>query len=190
MSRPPQYQQGNIIRSVTLTIGDTIAVGALIVPVLHNYSWSDPEEIRQPSQDPEPVWATTTWLETLAGRQGANVMQVDVYSRVGAPGAAYNDAYGLIAHEVMDEIESLFCGLRPGGGRFHWIPILDFTLDPDNPTDTGYCLSMQPADPSARVGQPESRNYLGIVDGFHRVTARLRFLMIRDMVRGAGFMTE
>lgn len=187
MSRPPQYQQGNIIRSVTYAIGDSIVVNAVVVPVLHNDSWSDPETIREPAVAPDPVWVSTTWLETMAGRQGANVLQVDVFSRVGAPGTAHHDPFGLFANAVMDEIEALFAGLAPGGGAMFWLPVLDFT-DPDLPTDTGGCLVMQTVD--GRPGMPQDRNYLGVQNGFHRIVARLRFLLVRDMIRGAAFMTE
>lgn len=176
-------QSDNICRTITRRIGNMVAVGATSYPVYPHFRWADPEKQRAPDGTPEVAFVALTWLQEGAGQKGFHLLQADVFSRVGAEGAADGDPFGTRARRIADELADVWMGLDGGGRRKHWIDVLDFTATPAAPTDTGVCLVCQNS--RTEQGAPEFRTRPAIENGYQRITLRWRFFQWQD-VAGAG----
>ncbi len=198
MALPANRRARDLRLSVAHHVGNTLSVttpsqvagGApvvLTVPIYHDWPLGDPDSMRDPSGAQQPAWVGTTWVQDGAGMRGYSILQVDIYTRIGAPGNPAGDSFGLANADVCDAFVSAFAGVKPSGSLAAYVPILDFdipTAPVVPPAGEGGCLVMQT--PQGQFGVPSERRSLGRKNGFVRTVMRLHFRTTEDAIRGAG----
>lgn len=198
MALPANRRARDLRLSVARYIGNTLSVTtpsqvaggaavALTVPVYHDYALGDPDSMRDPSGTQQPAWVGTRWIQDGAGNRGSSILQVDVYTRTGAPGNAAGDPMGLLNADVCDAFVAPFAGIDGAGVLNAYVPILDFDVPaaPVTPPDgEGGCLILQT--PGGDFGVPSERRSFGRANGFVRTVMRLNFRTTLDAIRGRG----
>jgi len=198
MALPANRRARDLRLSVAHHVGNSLSVATpsqvaggapvvLTVPVYHDWPLGDPDAMRDPSGTQQPAWVGTTWIQDGAGLRGFSVLQVDVYTRIGAPGNAAGDAFGLMNSDVCDAFLAPFMGITAAGVLNAYVPILDFDIPaaPVVPPDgEGGCLVLQT--PQGQFGVPTERRSMGRKNGFVRTVLRLHFRTTEDAIRGAG----
>ncbi len=179
MPLPVSRQTANIKRTITRKIGNSIAVGALVVKVYPDWRWSDPDAIRGAGGIPDDQWIALSWLLGGAGRFGSSTLQVDVFSRILGENNAGGDPFGITADDIADEVEGIFAGVDGTGLLRAWFYVYDFTVNPAAPTKTDGAIVCQTS--AGRLGQSEDRRRIGWEKGFQRVAMTLRFRLVEDM---------
>ena len=194
MTLPANRQTRNLRLSVTNRIGESLTVTApgqvdgappvaRTVPVYHNWWLADPDSAGAPAGTQEPAFVGTRWLSAGAGWRGTSILQCDVYTRIGKPGADTGDTFGLFNCAVSDALAEPFAGINAAGVLNAYVPILDFT-DPENPVAADGCLICQT--PGGDFGVWSDRRDLGRAGGFFRTVVRFNFRTTTDAIRGAG----
>ncbi|MEC7116516.1 MAG: hypothetical protein VXW76_08150 [Actinomycetota bacterium] len=174
----------NIRRSIQTHVGNSVIVDGVEYPIFHDYYYGDPEARRDATGTSEPAWIETFFISQGAGRKGESILQVDCYSRIGEEGSASGDPFGILVDDIADAILTPFSGLNMDETRKASFHVMDYS-DVQNPVDTGMCIYMINSD--GHVGEPEDRVRLNFEQDYRRVTLRLRFQLIQDMLGPAGF---
>lgn len=190
MSLAAARRASNIRRSVQTAIGNAIttATGA-VYPVYHSSPWSDPGGVRQDASDVEQTgWVETQWVDGLAGRRGASILQADIYRRILSEGQALADPFGIEADAMLDALTDVFSGLGTGGVLKACVRVKDFAIPaaPVNTDTYALCIATR-----GQYGEPESVTRQPLQGGgIRRITARWRFILTSDAGDGAGFYTS
>lgn len=192
MARPAHYRSANIRLSFHRALGSTLsfdsvgqdgAAVAIEAPISFDSPWDEEDGVRVPEGTPDRAFATLTWVDELAGRGGVSIVQIDAWTRIGAPTDAEADPYGIICDDLADEIEDLFAGRRADGTMKSWVPIYDYSSDPSDPAllGEGKCLLIGHGLGNA-PGQPQSRRRWKAA-GLHRIALVYTVQVITDAVR-------
>lgn len=196
---PSNRRTRDLRLSVAYAIGDSVAVTSpsqvsgeapvvLTVPIYHDWPLGDPDSARDPSGTQERAFVGTRWVVDGAGFRGVSVLQVDVYTRIGAQGDPDGDPLGYLNADIADAIAEVFAGASAGGALRCYVPILDFdnpALPAVPPDGDGGCLICQT--PGGQFGVPSDRRSLGRDGGFVRTVVRFSFRTTVDAMRASGF---
>ena len=177
----------NIRRSIQTQIGNSVTVDGRVVPVYHDYRWSDPDAMRDSGTGAEAAWVETAFIQQNAGRRGIALMQIDAFSRIGPEGDATSDPFGVFIDMVAEQVLSVFSGVQANGTQRGIFTINDYT-DPANPTATSMVLFMQSSD--GDIGEPDEKRRLAFHDDYRRVTMTVRFQTIQDASGPAAFYAD
>ena len=198
MTMPANRRVRDLRLSVAYAIGDSVAVTSpsqvsgqpdvvLTVPIYHDWPLGDPDSIGDPTGTPVRAFIGTRWVVDGAGSRGSSVLQVDVYTRIGAQGDPDGDPFGYLNADIADAVAEVFAGADAGGALRCYVPILNF----DNPAvpavppdGDGGCLICQT--PGGQFGVPSDRRSIGREGGFNRFVLRFTFRTVADALRGAG----
>lgn len=193
MATPPDRRVSNIRLTWQRVVGESLAVAslapdgsplALVVPVHHENPYADPDGMGDPKVAPERAWIEVAWLEENAGRRGHSIVQADVRVRIGPKGSSTADPYGVICDDVADAFEALFSGVRLDTTYRGWIPVLDFSIDPLNPTPAGNCIYVYNPGSESSWGQPTERRKWPTYNGVQRITLRYSMRLATDATAG------
>lgn len=178
----------NIRRTVQSQIGNLVTADGDDYPVYHDWSWADPDDARDGSSaDGDVAWVETVFVFEGAGRRSFSLLQADIFSRIGEPGGAEGDPFGMRVGAIADSLESIFSGLRPDGAMRAFFDIQDFA-DPAAPLDTGVCMVCQNSDGS--FGMAEERKRTPVENSLRRVTLTWRFRLKQDAAGQSAFYTD
>tara|TARA_Y100001970_G_scaffold281779_1_gene393249 strand:- start:531 stop:1091 length:561 start_codon:yes stop_codon:yes gene_type:complete len=186
MPLPATRSIANIRRTIQSVIGNSVQVGADAIPVYHDYSFADPDNLRG-TGNIDRAWVETHFIQQRAGSRGFTTLQIDCYSRIGEEGSATSDAFGMYVESIADEILSLFSGVDGQGNQRGYIQVQDFAADPLNPVNVNMFLLMQT--PTGDIGVPQERVRLSLDQDFRRVTITMAFRTIQDAAGPAAFYT-
>ena len=176
----------NIRRTIQTTIGESVAYGALTVPILHDYYSADPDDLAGGGAR-NPAWVETQFIQALAGKRGEALMQLDIFSQTGDHAGDGGDQFGFRVDGIADAILDIFKGTRSNGVQRGKLFVKDYTGDINNPVVTSMALLMQST--AGNIGEPQERRRLDFSQDFRRVTMRLRFRTIQDAAGNAAFYT-
>ena len=177
----------NIRRTVQTRVGNSVTVDGRTVPIYHDDARADPDARAANGTGAVSAWVETAFITQQAGRRGAALWQVDIYSRIGPDGAATADPFGAFVEGVADAILDVVAGETAGGVTRGKFMVNDYA-DPQNPTVTGMCLLMQ--NNAGDIGEPNDRRRLAFHEDFRRVTMTLRFRTIQDAAGASAFYTD
>ncbi len=180
----PSRKLTNIRRSIQTHVGNSVIVDGTSYPIYHDYYFGDPDSRRDATGTSDPAWVETFFISQGAGRMGESIMQMDCYCRVGEEGGAGGDPFGMLVDEIADAVLLPFSGLGLDESHKGILHVMDYA-DVQNPQDTGMCIYMINSD--GCIGEPEDRIRLTFEQDYRRVTLRLRFQLIQDMLGPAGF---
>ena len=186
MPLPATRSWGNIRRTIQSAIGNSVTVGADTIPVYHDYSFADPDNLRKTGSI-ERAWVETQFIKEGAASRGFAMMQLDCYSRVGKEGSASSDAFGFYVESIADELLSVFAGVDGNGDQRGYLRVKDYSVDPLNPVDVNMFLLMQTT--GGDIGVPQERVRLSLDQDFRRVTITMAFRTIQDAAGAAAFYT-
>lgn len=176
----------NIRRTIQVAVGDSVAYGALTVPIFHDYYSSDPDDLAG-SGSRNPAWIETQFITALAGKRGDAMMQFDIFSQTGDHDGDGGDQFGFRVDGIADAVLDIFKGVHSSGVQKGKLFVKDFTGDINNPVETQMALLMQST--TGNIGEPQERRRLDFSQDFRRVTMRLRFRTIQDAAGNAAFYT-
>ena len=184
----PFRLHANIRRTIQTMVGNTVTVDAVQYPIYHDYSWADPDDARAGvAHDGEVAWVETVFINEGAGRRAFSLFQLDVFSRVGAPGDPDGDPFGMRAEAISDQLESIFSGIHAGGVMRAFFDVQDFS-DPAAPVSTGVCMQCQNS--RGDYGLAEDRKRLPVENSLRRVTLTMRFRLKQDAAGPSAFYTD
>lgn len=187
MSLPAYRKHRNVELTIQAAIGDSITVATrgpdgnarnIDVPVFFGDGQADPDEVRRPDVTPAPAWVECRWTQQQAGRRGYSILQVDVRTRIGAPGDVEGDPFGHVCSDIADAVEETFSGAENGRLRA-WVPMFDYA-NPDAPVRLESCVFVQT--PGGDWGVPESRQPLPPSGGMQRIVLRFTMRITHDAV--------
>lgn len=188
MTLPAYRKHRNVDLTFQARIGDALTVAtrgpdgnarSITVPVYWSDGQADPDEVRRPDVTPAPAWIEGAWTQQLAGRRGYSIVQLDVRTRIGAPGDAEGDPFGHVCSDIADAVEAIFAGAESSGRLRAWVPLKDYA-DPANPVALPSCIFVQT--PAGDWGVPQDRRKLPPSGGMQRIVLRFSMRLTHDAV--------
>lgn len=161
----------NISLSIQKPLGDAVTWDGVDYEI-HWGRWGDPDENTDPSVVPAPGWLAAQWLTQSAMKRGEHLLQVDVLTRIGAPGTG--DQYGVLCSQIADVVEEVYS--KPNG---HCIPVYDYS-NVATPFATGKKVLCRLS--GGQNGVPVERTVIPWENGLNRITLLFRFVGLLDLM--------
>jgi hypothetical protein len=163
------FSAQNLLLTVQRRIGSTL--GGYVV---HYGRYADPDQRGEPLAVPERAFYSAVWTELAAGLRGVHQLELNAFSRVGAPGHSDGDAYGYRVAAMAEHARNLWAPPQ------EWMQVYDFD-DPQNPVPTDQCLLC--INPRKVRGAPAAITQFRWDDETWRVRMYFEFKTVLDMMR-------